>query len=78
MARLKLSKAATYLAYSQRKLDEAKDPEQRKFWQGKVAFYERALKDRCQRCGRLLEDETSKARGYGSECIRKVAEARAS
>ena len=76
MARLKLSKASTYLAYSERKLAEAKTDEDRRFWQGKVAFYAAALKDRCQRCGRLLEDETSKARGYGSECARLVGAVR--
>ena len=71
MARLKLSKAASYLAYSERKLEEATDPEQQKFWQAKVAFYRRALVGRCQRCGRELSDPTAL---LGAECQRIVNE----
>lgn len=72
MARLKLSKAHEYLRYSERKLDEAKTPEQRDFWQAKAAFYRSALDGRCQRCGRELTDEVSRQRGYGSECVKQV------
>lgn len=71
MARLKLSKAHSYLAYSERKLAEAKDADQRKFWQGKVAFYKRALEGRCQRCGRELQDRSAT---LGPECKRLVGE----
>ena len=79
MGRLKLSKASSYLAYSERKLSEATDPEQVKFWQAKVAWYRKALEGRCQRCGRELTDEVSRQRGFGSECIKRVpAEAVAS
>lgn len=76
--RLKLSKANSYLAYSQRKLAEAKDPAQIEFWRGKVAFYERALAGRCKRCGRELSDPVSRERGFGDECIRKVEQAQVS
>lgn len=71
MARLKLSKAASYLAYAERKLAEAQDDDQRKFWEGKAAFYRRAIEGRCQRCGRELQDRTAT---LGPECARLVGE----
>lgn len=75
MSRLKLSKASSYLAYSERKLAEATDPEQIAFWQGKCAWYRKALEGRCQRCGRELSDPTAT---IGPECARLVAKAQAS
>lgn len=75
MARLKLSKAKTYLAYAERKRDEATSPEQRAFWTAKASFYRRALEGRCERCGRELFDEESLRLGLGSECRRLVEKA---
>ena len=69
MARLKLSKAKTYLAYAERKRDEATDPERREFWTAKADFYRRALAGRCQRCGRELQDPSAL---LGPECQRVV------
>ena len=71
MARIKLSKAATYLAYSERKLAEATDDDQREFWAAKAAWYRKAIEGRCQRCGRELQDKTAT---LGPECSRLVGQ----
>jgi hypothetical protein len=72
--RITRARAAHNLAYIEAELARPDlSDDRRSHLEGMAAWYGRVLAGACKRCGRVLTDEESLARGYGSECARAVA-----